>query len=122
MALPQLSQRRIIAYNRLSQEVGALNCFTRMTKPTGTLGERSRRELNRALRLANRIYGREAGIPKFRLIDPIDPLSMADLLLLVSRLTTAGMTFEARYAHLGAVAHMPQPAQYGPSGLPAPRR
>ena len=98
--LPKLSPRAIIAYNRLSREVAALNYLTRSPKPVGALGEEGRRALNRALRMANRLFRREKSLPSLALIDPQDPLTQADIVLLVARLTTASQAFEERYAHL----------------------
>ena len=97
---PNLSPRAITAYNRLSKEVAALNYLTRVAKPAGLLGEDGRTALNRALRIANRLYRRETSMPGFGVIDPRAPLTNADLVLLVARLTTAGQAFEERYAHL----------------------
>jgi hypothetical protein len=97
---PHLSPRAIAAYNRLSREVAALNYLTRIAKPASMLGEDGRTSLNRALRIANRLYRRQTSFPSFGLIDPMAPLTHADLVLLVARLTLAGLAFEERYAHL----------------------
>lgn len=97
---PHLSHRAITAYNRLSKDVAALNYLTRVAKPSGVLGEEGRLALTRTLRLANRLYRREAALPVFGVIDPRAPLTNADLVLLVARLTSAGIAFEERYAHL----------------------
>ncbi|MGB3337943.1 MAG: hypothetical protein WBA73_12260, partial [Devosia sp.] len=59
-----------------------------------------RMSLGLALRLANRLYRREAGLPSLGVIDPCEPLTVADVVLLVARLTAAGIAFEERYAHL----------------------
>ena len=100
MSKRQLGPRTIVAYNRLAREVSAFNYLVRVAKPAGTLGEDARRGLSRTLRLANRIYQREAGMPRFALFDPIDPLSPADVALLAARFSAAGIAFEERYAHL----------------------
>ena len=111
---PHLSPRAIAAYNRLAREVAALNYLTRIAKPAGLLGEDGRTSLNRALRIANRLYRRETSLPSFGLIDPQAPLTTADLVLLVARLTTAGLAFEERYAHLSEDGR--SKAQRGPAG------
>ena len=97
---PHLSQRSITAYNRLCREVVALNYLVRIAKPAGTLGEVGRSMLGGALRTANRLYRREAGLPGFGRISPTEVLTVSDVALIVARLTTAGITFEERYAHL----------------------
>ena len=97
---PQLGPRTIVAYNRLARDLAAFNYVVRIAKPSGMLGEAAKRSLNTMLRLANRIYKREAGMPRFALFDPADPLTPADVALLVARLTAAGIAFEERYAHL----------------------
>jgi hypothetical protein len=79
---PHLSQRAIVAYNRLSREVAALNYLVRIAKPSGTLGETGRICLDRALRIANRLYRREPGMPFFGRIDTREPLTQADLALM----------------------------------------
>jgi len=99
-AKPKLGQRAIVAYNRLSRDVAALNYVLRIAKPKDTAGERTLRDLNMALRTANRLFAREASQPSFKLLDPIVPLSNADFLILVTRLTAATQAFEERYAHL----------------------
>lgn len=99
-AKPHLSQRAITAYNRLGREVAALNYLVRVTRPACVLGEEGRLTLNQTLRLANRLYRREAAMPGFAAIDPTAALTSADLVLLVARLTSAGIAFEERYAHL----------------------
>lgn len=98
---PHLSQRAIVAYNSLCREVAALNYLVRVAKPSGTLGESGRAALAQALRAANRLYRRESALPRFGRIDPREPLTVADVALLVARLTVAGLAFEERYAHLG---------------------
>ncbi|MET3924689.1 hypothetical protein [Devosia sp. 2618] len=97
---PHLSPRAITAYNRLCRELAALNYLTRIAKPSGTLGLEGRLCLNRVLRIANRLYRREPGLPFIGLVDPEAPLTNADLVLLVARLSTACIAFEERYAHL----------------------
>lgn len=100
MSRRQLGPRTIVAYNRLAREVAAFNYLIRVAKPSSTLGEAARRSLDRTLALANRIYRREPGIRGFTRFDPIDPLTTADVILLVTRLSVAGIAFEERYAFL----------------------
>lgn len=97
---PRLGHRTITAYNRLARDVAALNYLLRVKKPADNLGETGRRLLNDALRRANRIYVREPGVTAFRLFDPINPLTAADITLIVAQLTAAGFAFEARYDRL----------------------
>ena len=99
-SLPQLGHRAIHAHSRLAREVAALNYLLRVAKPSGTLGENGRRSLNDVMRLANKLYRHEPGLPHFRLIDPINPLTNADIALMVTRLIAACQAFEERYAHL----------------------
>ena len=117
---PHLSQRAIVAYNRLSREVAALNYLVRITKPSGTLGETGRICLDRALRIANRLYRREPGMPFFGRIDTRELLTQADLALMVARLSVAGMAFEERYAHLTAPGLAAQAPRLSADGLPSP--
>ena len=108
--LPQLGRRAIQAHSRLAREVAAFNYLLKIAKPTGTLGEIGRRSLNDAMRAANRIYRHEPGLPRFRLIDPVQPLTQADIALMVTRLTVACQAFEERYAHLTDRARLARPA------------
>ncbi|GLQ08633.1 hypothetical protein GCM10007913_05650 [Devosia yakushimensis] len=117
---PHLSQRAIVAYNRLSREVAALNYLVRVAKPSGTLGEIGRECLDRALRIANRLYRREPGLPAFGRIDTREALTAADVSLLVARLSAAGIAFEERYAHLTASGQSAQAARLSADGLPSP--
>ena len=97
--LPRLGRRAIHAHSRLAREVAALNYLLRVAKPAGTLGENGRRSLNDVMRL-----------PSFRLIDPINPLTNADIALMVTRLIVACQAFEQRYAHLTDAALPPMHA------------
>ena len=98
--LPHLSQRSIIAYNRFARDVAALNYLVRAAKPSGTLSEQGRATVASILRTANRLSRRETGIPFFACIDPHEPLTIADLVLVAARLTMACIAFEEKYAHL----------------------
>jgi hypothetical protein len=98
-ARPFLSQRSIVAYNRLQSDVMAMTHVLRFNKPGGTLGVNTIRTCHHMIRAANRLYRREAGIPSFRQVFDDEPMTMADLSILVTRLTAAGLTFEERYAH-----------------------
>lgn len=100
----RLSDRRIVNYNRLQSDVAAMNYVIRFAKPSGALGLATIRACNRMISVANRLYKREHGMPQFRLLIEDEPLYLADLQILVTRLTAAGNTFEARYAHYKAEA------------------
>ena len=113
----RLGHRAITAYNRLSRDLAALNYVLRIAKPTGTVGEFTLRNLNQAIRTANRLFCREAELPRFAVLDPIMPLSVADFAILVARLSAAALAFEARYARLTVEA--PQPC-HAADGLPSP--
>ncbi|MGK2227384.1 MAG: hypothetical protein ACI9GK_001201 [Devosia sp.] len=108
--LPRLGRRAIHAHSRLAREVAALNYLLRVAKPAGTLGENGRRSLNDVMRAANKLYRHEPGLPSFRLIDPINPLTNADIALMVTRLIVACQAFEQRYAHLTDAALPPMHA------------
>ena len=98
-AKPFLSQRRIVAYNRLHSDVVAMTYVLRFNKPGGPLGVHTVRACHNVIRAANRLYRREADIPGFRQVFEDEPMTMADLSILLTRLTAAGLTFEERYAH-----------------------
>lgn len=97
--LPVLSQRRIVNYNRLQSDLMAMVYVLRFQKPSGSLGLPTIRACNRMIDIARRLYGRERGMPRFRLLVEDEPFTMADLAILVTRLTAAGNTFEERYSH-----------------------
>jgi hypothetical protein len=97
---PTLGPRARNAYSRLARELGALNYVLRHAKPSGLIGETSRRSLNQAIRTANRLFRREPATPRFFAPDPKDPMTLADLTLLVARITASALAFEERYAHL----------------------
>lgn len=97
---PTLGPRARNAYSRLAKELAALNFVVSRAKPAGTIGETSRRSLNRVIRTANRLFQREPGMPRFAQPDPVEPMSAADLALLVARLSAAALAFEERYRHL----------------------
>lgn len=99
---PFLSQRRVYAYNRLQSDVMALTYVVRFNKPIGPLGPQTVRACDNIIRRAHRLYIREPGMPNFTRIFPDEPFTMADLAILVSRLTAAGLMFEERYAHYQA--------------------
>ena len=96
---PHLSQRAIVAYNRLSKDVAALN-YVRHVKPGGPIGASTVALCNRLGTLANRLFGQEPGLPRFFRIDPLTPMTTSDLVLFTARLTAASLAFEERYAHL----------------------
>ena len=99
---PFLSQRRVLAYNRLQSDVMAMTYVVRFQKPTGPLGEQTRRACDGMIWRAHRLYIREPGKPNFTRLLPGDPFTMADLAILVPRLSAAGLMFEERYAHYKA--------------------
>lgn len=99
---PFLSQRRVLAYNRLQSDVMAMTYVVRFQKPTGPLGEQTRRACDIMIRRAHGLYIREPGMPSFSRLFPDEPFTMADLAILVSRLAAAGLMFEERYAHYKA--------------------
>jgi len=102
MTQPQLGRRAIIAYNRLSRDLAALNYVLRVIKPAGMVGDLTLRQFNSICHAANRLFCRELAQPRFLPIDPERPLTVADFAILVARLTTAIQAFEARYHHLTA--------------------
>ncbi|KKC32283.1 hypothetical protein [Devosia psychrophila] len=96
---PHLSQRAIVAYNRFSKDVAALN-YVRHVKPGGPLGSSTVALCNRLVTLANRLFGHEPGLQRFSRIDPVTPMTQSDLVLFTARLTAASTAFEERYFHL----------------------
>lgn len=96
----RLGYRTIIAYARLARDVAALTFTMRSLKPNSAIGELTQRQCNVVIRSANRVFRRELGLPRFCLIDPAQPLTAADLTILVARLTLACKNFEERYEHL----------------------
>ncbi|KQN69937.1 hypothetical protein DevBK_02445 [Devosia sp. BK] len=99
---PYLSQRRICAYNRLQVDVIAMTYIVRFHKPKGPIGEHTREACNSMIQQAFKLFRREAGMPHFRVLIPDEPFTLADLAILVTRLTAAGIMFEDRYAHYKA--------------------
>lgn len=96
---PLLSERRIVNYNRLQSDVMAMVYVLCVQKVSGPLGLQTIRACNRMIDIAKRLYGREHGMPRFRLLIEDEPFTLADLAILIARLTAAGNTFEARYNH-----------------------
>lgn len=118
-----LSSKSINAYNRLSVDLAALNYVLRVSKPAGTISEASLVTLNAAITAANRLFSREAALPRFEPIDLQAKFTAADFAILVTRLSGAAVTFEERYLHLtkpakGSYVHRPARAD----GLPSPHR
>lgn len=60
---PFLSQRRILAYNRLQSDVMAMTYVVRFQKQAGPLGEQTRRACDSMIRRAHRLCIREPGMP-----------------------------------------------------------
>ena len=94
-----LNPRTIAAYNRFAKDIAAIN-FIRREKPGGALGPSTVATCNRLIAAANRIFGPEPDMPRFRHIDPTTPMTQTDLVLLTARLTAAALDFEERYAEL----------------------
>ncbi|KQX42813.1 hypothetical protein ASD04_02295 [Devosia sp. Root436] len=109
MTQPKLSRRAIIAYNRFSKDLAALNYVLRKAKPTGMVGDLTLRQFNAICHAANRLFAREPAMPRFLWIDLERPLTVADFAILVSRLTAASLAFEERYEYLTR-APAPAPA------------
>jgi hypothetical protein len=94
---PQLGPRAVRAYNRLAQDIATFNYIVRVAKPSGTIGEPTRRGLLASLRSANRLFKREPSRPHFMLFDPILPMSLFDFTVHVARLSAASLAFEERH-------------------------
>lgn len=97
--LPRLSNRRINAFNRLSCDLAALNYVLRQAKPTGALGPSTIRACNHMISNANRLFRREPDLPYIRLAIEDEPFTLADLAVVINRITSANMRFEERYHH-----------------------
>lgn len=116
--MPHLGRRAIIAYNRLSRDLAALNYVLRIAKPSGMVGDLTLRQFNGICHAANRLFCRELALPRFYMIDLERPLTVADFTILVARLTMAAQAFEERYSHLTASATPALgPAGQGPKKL-----
>ena len=115
---PELGQRAILRYNRLSYDLAAFEYVLRKARPSGTVGPPTLRKLNHMLRTANRLFARHPDLPRFELLDPAAPLTMADLTVILSRLTIGALHFEERYRHLQSLP--PKPSSYDAEGLPSP--
>jgi hypothetical protein len=100
---PHLGPRAIRAYNRLAQDIATYNYIVRFAKPSGIIGESTRRAMLVSLRSANRLFKREPSRPHFMLFDPVVPMSLFDFALYVARLSAVSMAFEERHAHLTAI-------------------
>jgi hypothetical protein len=101
--LPHLGPRAVRAYNRLAQDIATFNYIVRVAKPSGIIGDTTRRSMLASLRAANRLFKREPSRPHFPLFDPIVPMSLFDFALYVARLSAASIAFEERHAHLTAI-------------------
>ncbi|MFD2646852.1 hypothetical protein ACFSX5_03480 [Devosia albogilva] len=117
---PELGQRAILRYNRLSYELAAFEYVLRKAKPAGAVGAATVHQVNQMLRAANSLFRRHADLPRFDLLDPAAPVTVADLTILLSRLTIGALHFEERYKHLQTVP--PKPSLYDSEGLPSPHR
>ena len=92
-----LGPRAVRAYNRLAQDIATFNYIVRVAKPSGTIGEPTRRGLLESLRSANRLFKREPSRPHFMLFDPVMPMSLFDFTHYVARLSAACLAYEERH-------------------------
>lgn len=100
MPKPHPGRRALIAYNRLSRDMAAVNYVVRVAKPSGMVGDLTMRQFNSICHAANRLFCRELSMPRFHTIDLDRPVTVADFTILVARLTAAILAFEERYHHL----------------------
>lgn len=97
---PTLSPSAIDAYNRLSKELAAFNYTLRIKRVSGPVDYQTLFVLNGLILIARRLFRRHPDLPRFFPIDHNASMTQADLAIYVARLTSACLTFEARYAHL----------------------
>ena len=97
MTLPRLGHNAIDRYNRLSKECAAFNYVLRHTRQTAPVTGDTIRTLNDMIDLANRLFCRHADLPRFKLLISREPMTQADLAIIVSRLTAACIHFEEHY-------------------------
>ena len=100
MTTPNLGPKAIDAYNRFSKELAALNYTLRNTKLAGPIDQQTLLALNGLIAIAQRLFRRHPDLPRFSPVDLAKPMSQADFSVLVARLTSAGLHFGERYAHL----------------------
>ena len=100
MTTPNLGPKAIHAYNRFAKELAAFNYALRFSKPTGPVDSQTLFALNGLILVARRLFRRHPDLPRFFPVDTKGPMTQADLVIYVARLTTASLHFEERYAHL----------------------
>ena len=98
--LPHLGPKAINAYNRFARELAAFNFALRHARPSGPVDSQTLFTLNGLLAVARRLFRRHADLPRFFLVDTQGPMTQADLVITVARLTAASLHFEDRYDHL----------------------
>ena len=92
-----LGHRHRHAFARLRQDVAALRATPQGRRPAASVGDYSMNLLKDTVTRANRVFRREPGMPRFRGIDRGYPLSSADFVILVGRLSGAVQTFAERH-------------------------
>jgi hypothetical protein len=96
MTIP-LGHRHRHAATTLRHDIDALRAALHERRPPGTVSEYSMNLLKDTVSRANRVFAREAGLPRFRFIDRGRPLSAADITILIHRLAAAMDTFDRRH-------------------------
>ncbi len=104
MTRPALGPRDIDDYNRLARDLAAFNFVLRKTKPGGTVRGETLMALNGLINIANRLFRRHTDLPRFVPVDVGIPMAMADLSVIIARLTLAALLYQERYRHLTASA------------------
>ena len=100
MTTPNLGPKAIDAYNRFEKELAAFNYALRHAKPKGPVDHHTLFTLNGLILVARRLFHRHPDLPRFFQVNTDGPMSQADLVIYVARLTAASLHFEERYAHL----------------------
>ena len=100
MTTPNLRPRAIHAYNRFAKELAAFNYTLRYARPTGPVDSQTLFTLNGLILVATRLFRRHPDLPRFFPVDTRGPMTQADLVIYVARLTAASLHFEERYDHL----------------------
>ncbi|SMQ71000.1 hypothetical protein SAMN06295905_1924 [Devosia lucknowensis] len=106
--LPHLGPKAIDAYNRFAKELAAFNYALRFAKPSGPVDSHTLFTLNGLIMVARRLFRRHPDLPRFFPVDTQGPMTQADLVITVARLTAASLHFEDRYAHLKMGAPRPK--------------
>lgn len=100
MSLPELSPASIRSYNQLMRDMAAFNYVLRIAKPSGAYTTQTLATLNGLFHRANRLFRRHRDLPYFFSLSIDEPMSHADVAIIVTRLTAACLAFEERYEHL----------------------